>query len=70
MILFLQISTFIQKNTTKDIPFDKEITSQKNGKKQTDFSIGQTINYQLKTTIPADIAATKLNKDGEAKKII
>lgn len=48
------------KNTTKEIPFDKEITSQKNSDKQTDFSIGQTINYQLKTTIPADIAATKL----------
>ncbi|HFI0782190.1 TPA: SpaH/EbpB family LPXTG-anchored major pilin [Streptococcus suis] len=48
------------KNITKEIPFDKEITSTKNSKKQTDFSIGQTINYQLKTTIPADIAATKL----------
>ncbi|HFI0931488.1 TPA: SpaH/EbpB family LPXTG-anchored major pilin [Streptococcus suis] len=48
------------KNITKDTPFDKEITSQKNGAKQTDFSIGQTIKYQLKTTIPADIAATKL----------
>lgn len=48
------------KNITKETPFDKEITSQKNSKKQTDFSIGQTINYQLKTTIPADIAATKL----------
>ncbi|HFU4233028.1 TPA: SpaH/EbpB family LPXTG-anchored major pilin [Streptococcus suis] len=47
------------KNTTKDIPFDKEITSQKNGEKQTDFSIGQIIDYKLKTTIPADIAATK-----------
>lgn len=56
------------KNTTKDIPFDKEITSQKNSAKQTDFSIGQTINYQLKTTIPADIAATKL-VEGEAKKL-
>ncbi|HEM3617675.1 TPA: SpaH/EbpB family LPXTG-anchored major pilin [Streptococcus suis] len=48
------------KNTTNEIPFDKEITDKKNGAKQTDFSIGQTINYQLKTTIPADIAATKL----------
>ncbi|HFH9928609.1 TPA: SpaH/EbpB family LPXTG-anchored major pilin [Streptococcus suis] len=48
------------KNITKEIPFDKEITSQKNDAKQTDFSIGQIINYQLKTTIPADIAATKL----------
>lgn len=47
------------KNITKETPFDKEITSQKNGEKQTDFSIGQTINYQLTTTIPADIAATK-----------
>lgn len=57
------------KNTTKEIPFDKEITSKKNGDKQTDFSIGQIIDYKLKTTIPADIAATKLNKDGEAKKL-
>ncbi|MDG4498982.1 SpaH/EbpB family LPXTG-anchored major pilin [Streptococcus suis] len=48
------------KNTTKEIPFDKEITSKKGEGKQTDFSIGQTIKYQLKTTIPADIAATKL----------
>ncbi|WP_313175145.1 SpaH/EbpB family LPXTG-anchored major pilin [Streptococcus parasuis] len=47
------------KNTTKDIPFDKEITSKNGDDKKTDFSIGQTINYQLKTTIPADIAATK-----------
>ncbi|HEM3678882.1 TPA: SpaH/EbpB family LPXTG-anchored major pilin [Streptococcus suis] len=47
------------KNTTKKILFDKEITSLKDGKQQTDFSIGQTIKYQLKTTIPADIAATK-----------
>ncbi|HFI0044331.1 TPA: SpaH/EbpB family LPXTG-anchored major pilin [Streptococcus suis] len=54
------------KNTTKDILFDKEITSQKNGAKQTDFSIGQTINYQLKTTIPADIAATTL-VEGQAQ---
>lgn len=43
------------KNTTKEIPFYKEITSQKN-----DFSIGQIIPYKLKTTIPADIAAEKL----------
>ncbi|NQQ32934.1 SpaH/EbpB family LPXTG-anchored major pilin [Streptococcus suis] len=56
------------KNITKETPFDKEITSQKNSKKQTDFSIGQTINYQLKTTIPADIAATKL-VEGQAKKL-
>lgn len=56
------------KNTTKDIPFVKEITSQKDDAKQTDFSIGQTINYQLKTTIPADIAATTL-VDGQAKKL-
>lgn len=56
------------KNTTKDIPFDKEITSQKDSAKQTDFSIGQTINYQLKTTIPADIAATKL-VEGQAQKL-
>lgn len=56
------------KNITKETPFDKEITSQKNGAKQTDFSIGQTINYQLKTKIPADIAATKL-VNGEAKKL-
>ena len=48
------------KNITKETPFDKEITSQKNGAKQTDFSIGQIIDYKLKTTIPADIAATKL----------
>lgn len=47
------------KNTTNEIPFDKEITSQKNNDKQTDFSIGQIIDYKLKTTIPADIAATK-----------
>ncbi|WP_313094355.1 SpaH/EbpB family LPXTG-anchored major pilin [Streptococcus parasuis] len=46
------------KNITKETPFDKEITSQKNGEKQTDFSIGQIIDYKLKTTIPADIAAT------------
>ncbi len=57
------------KNITKETPFDKEITSQKNGKKQTDFSIGQIIDYKLKTTIPADIAATKLDKDGDAKKL-
>ncbi|MEO1782134.1 SpaH/EbpB family LPXTG-anchored major pilin [Enterococcus diestrammenae] len=58
------------KNTTKDIPFDKEITSQKNSAKQTDFSIGQTINYQLKTTIPADIAATRLvNDNDQAQKL-
>ncbi|HFI0505055.1 TPA: SpaH/EbpB family LPXTG-anchored major pilin [Streptococcus suis] len=48
------------KNITKEIPFDKAITSKKNNATQTDFSIGQTIKYQLKTTIPADIAATKL----------
>ncbi|HFI0233105.1 TPA: SpaH/EbpB family LPXTG-anchored major pilin [Streptococcus suis] len=47
------------KNTTKDILFDKAITSQKNNATQTDFSIGQIIDYKLKTTIPADIAATK-----------
>lgn len=57
------------KNTTKDIPFDKEITSQKNDAKQTDFSIGQTINYQLKTTIPADIAATRPVKDKDPQKL-
>lgn len=56
------------KNITKDTPFDKEITSQKNGAKQTDFSIGQTIDYKLKTTIPADIAATTL-VDGQAQKL-
>lgn len=56
------------KNITKDTPFDKDITSQKNKAKQTDFSIGQTIDYKLKTTIPADIAATKL-VDGETKKL-
>ena len=56
------------KNITKETPFDKEITSQKDGVKQTDFSIGQTINYQLKTTIPADIAATKL-VEGQAQKL-
>ncbi|MDG3180376.1 SpaH/EbpB family LPXTG-anchored major pilin [Streptococcus suis] len=50
------------KNITKETPFDKEITSQKNGVKQTDFSIGQIIDYKLKTTIPADIAAEKLVK--------
>ncbi|HFI0686668.1 TPA: SpaH/EbpB family LPXTG-anchored major pilin [Streptococcus suis] len=56
------------KNITKKIPFDKEITSTKNSKKQTDFSIGQTINYQLKTTIPADIAATKsVEVEGQAQ---
>lgn len=56
------------KNITKETPFDKEITSKKNGAKQTDFSIGQTINYQLKTTIPADIAATTL-VEGQAQKL-
>ncbi|HEM4385528.1 SpaH/EbpB family LPXTG-anchored major pilin [Streptococcus suis] len=56
------------KNITKDTPFDKDITSQKNSAKQTDFSIGQIIDYKLKTTIPADIAATKL-VDGVAKKL-
>lgn len=56
------------KNVTKETPFDKDITSQKNGKKQTDFSIGQTIDYKLKTTIPADIAATKI-VEGQAKKL-
>lgn len=56
------------KNTTKDIRFYKEIISKKNGVKQTDFSIGQTIDYQLKTTIPADIAATKL-VNGVAEKL-
>ncbi|NQP54972.1 SpaH/EbpB family LPXTG-anchored major pilin [Streptococcus suis] len=57
------------KNITKETPFDKEITSQKDGEKQTDFSIGQIIDYKLQTTIPADIAATKLNEDGEVKKL-
>ncbi len=56
------------KNITKETTFDKDITSQKNGAKQTDFSIGQIIDYKLKTTIPADIAATKL-VNGEAKKL-
>lgn len=56
------------KNITKETPFDKEITSQKNGAKQTDFSIGQTIDYKLKTTIPADIAATTL-VEGQAQKL-
>lgn len=56
------------KNTTNKIEFYKEITSEKNGAKQTDFSIGQTINYQLKTTIPADIAATTL-VGGQAQKL-
>ncbi|HFI0861496.1 TPA: SpaH/EbpB family LPXTG-anchored major pilin [Streptococcus suis] len=57
------------KNTTKKIPFDKVITSKNGDDKKTDFSIGQTIDYKLKTTIPADIAATKLNEDGEEKKL-
>ncbi|HFU4476188.1 TPA: SpaH/EbpB family LPXTG-anchored major pilin [Streptococcus suis] len=48
------------KNTTKDIPFDKAITSQKNNATQTDFSIGQIIDYKLTATIPANIAETKL----------
>ncbi|HEL1557405.1 TPA: SpaH/EbpB family LPXTG-anchored major pilin [Streptococcus suis] len=56
------------KNITKETPFDKEITSKKGDDKKTDFSIGQTIDYKLKTTIPADIAATKL-VNGEAKKL-
>lgn len=56
------------KNITKETPFDKEITSQKNGAKQTDFSIGQIIDYKLKTTIPADIAATKL-VEGQSQKL-
>ncbi|HFI0170440.1 TPA: SpaH/EbpB family LPXTG-anchored major pilin [Streptococcus suis] len=51
------------KNITKEIPFDKEITSTKNSKKQTDFSIGQTINYKLTAIIPANIAETKLVND-------
>ncbi|HEM3710676.1 TPA: SpaH/EbpB family LPXTG-anchored major pilin [Streptococcus suis] len=51
------------KNITQEIPFDKEITSTKNSKKQTDFSIGQTINYKLTATIPANIAETKLVND-------
>ncbi|HFI0529507.1 TPA: SpaH/EbpB family LPXTG-anchored major pilin [Streptococcus suis] len=57
------------KNITKEILFDKAITSKNGDDKKTDFSIGQIIDYKLKTTIPADIAATKLNKDGEAKKL-
>ncbi|MGV3144620.1 SpaH/EbpB family LPXTG-anchored major pilin [Streptococcus parasuis] len=56
------------KNITKETSFDKEITSKKGEDKKTDFSIGQTIDYKLKTTIPADIAATKL-VNGEAKKL-
>ncbi|HFH9925886.1 TPA: SpaH/EbpB family LPXTG-anchored major pilin [Streptococcus suis] len=56
------------KNITKETPFDKVITSQKNGAKQTDFSIGQIIDYKLKTTIPADIAATTL-VEGQAQKL-
>lgn len=48
------------KNITQIIPFTKEITNTKNSKKQTDFSIGQTINYKLTATIPANIAETKL----------
>ncbi|QWV86165.1 SpaH/EbpB family LPXTG-anchored major pilin [Streptococcus parasuis] len=56
------------KNITKETPFDKEITSIKNGAKQTDFSIGQIIDYKLKTTIPADIAATKsVEVEGQAQ---
>ncbi|HFI0802222.1 TPA: SpaH/EbpB family LPXTG-anchored major pilin [Streptococcus suis] len=51
------------KNITKEIPFDKEITSTKKSKKQTDFSIGQTIKYKLTATIPANIAETKLVND-------
>ncbi|HEM3612784.1 TPA: isopeptide-forming domain-containing fimbrial protein, partial [Streptococcus suis] len=46
----------------------KTLPVKKNSAKQTDFSIGQTIDYKLKTTIPADIAATKL-VDGVAKKL-
>ncbi|WP_334115613.1 SpaH/EbpB family LPXTG-anchored major pilin [Streptococcus parasuis] len=56
------------KNTTKEIPFDKEITSKNGDDKKTDFSIGQIIDYKLKTTIPADIAATKL-VEGQPKKL-
>ncbi|HFH9939103.1 TPA: SpaH/EbpB family LPXTG-anchored major pilin [Streptococcus suis] len=56
------------KNTTKDIPFDKEITSKNGVDKKTDFSIGQIIDYKLKTTIPADIAATKsVEVEGQAQ---
>ena len=56
------------KNITKEIPFTKEITNTKDGEPQRDFSIGQTINYKLKTTIPADIAATK-SVEGQAEKL-
>ncbi|HEM3665398.1 TPA: SpaH/EbpB family LPXTG-anchored major pilin [Streptococcus suis] len=51
------------KNITKEIPFTKEITNTKNNEPQRDFSIGQTINYKLTATIPANIAETKLVND-------
>ncbi|HJF31362.1 MAG TPA: SpaH/EbpB family LPXTG-anchored major pilin, partial [Sporosarcina psychrophila] len=56
------------KNITKEIPFTKEITNKKNSKKQTDFSIGQTINYKLTATIPANIAETNL-VNGESQNV-
>ncbi|MGQ7457171.1 SpaH/EbpB family LPXTG-anchored major pilin [Streptococcus suis] len=56
------------KNTTKDIPFDKAITSQKNNAKQTDFSIGQIIDYKLTATIPANIAEKNL-VNGESQNV-
>ncbi|MBV1943440.1 SpaH/EbpB family LPXTG-anchored major pilin [Streptococcus parasuis] len=56
------------KNITKEIPFDKEITSTKNGETQRDFSIGQTINYKLTATIPANIAETNL-VNGESQNV-
>ncbi|HEM3706874.1 TPA: SpaH/EbpB family LPXTG-anchored major pilin [Streptococcus suis] len=48
------------KNITKEIPFTKEITNKRGDDKKTDFSIGQTINYKLTATIPANIAETNL----------
>ncbi|NCB80313.1 MAG: isopeptide-forming domain-containing fimbrial protein [Bacilli bacterium] len=56
------------KNITKEIPFTKEITNTKNGEPQRDFSIGQTIDYKLTATIPANIAETNL-VNGESQNV-
>ncbi|HFI0550942.1 TPA: SpaH/EbpB family LPXTG-anchored major pilin [Streptococcus suis] len=56
------------KNITKEIPFTKEITNTKNGEPQRDFSIGQTIDYKLTATIPANIAEKNL-VNGESQNV-
>lgn len=56
------------KNITKEIPFTKEITNKRGVDEKTDFSIGQTINYKLTATIPANIAETNL-VNGESQNV-